>query len=373
LHPCEGNRALCEGVILFERAAEGRGMPGEKRTTSVDVDGDRFTIDGAPTYEGRTHEGHSIEGLLFNARLVHAIFDDENPETVDNWAYPDTDEWDPERNVGEFLAAMPTWYDRGLRAIGINLQCGSPEGYSEDQPWLVSAFHEDGRLKAEWTDRLRRVLDRADALGMVVVLGLFYFGQDGVLEDEAAVKRAVDEAIEWLHDGGYRNVLIEVANECDIHYDHDVLGPDRIAELIERVQNAERDGHRYLASASFSGGVVPSDDVVDAADFVLLHGNGVDDPDRIREMVTEVRNLPSYEPMPVVFNEDDHFRFGSECNMDAALESGASWGYFDPGENDYWHGYQSPPVRWDPNTARKKAFFGYLDGVTGPEDAPAAE
>jgi hypothetical protein len=81
-------------------------------------------------------------------------------------------------------------------------------------------------------------------------------------------------------------------------------------------------------------------------------------------MVAETRELPSYEPMPIVFNEDDHFRFGSDCNMLAAIESGASWGYFDPGENDYWHGYQSPPTRWDINTARKKAFFGYLDGVT---------
>jgi hypothetical protein len=54
--------------------------------------------------------------------------------------------------------------------------------------------------------------------------------------------------------------------------------------------------------------------------------------------------------------------------MLAAVESGASWGYFDPGENDYWHGYQCPPVRWDLNTARKKAFFAYLDGVTGPGD-----
>jgi hypothetical protein len=115
---------------------------------------------------------------------------------------------------------------------------------------------------------------------------------------------------------------------------------------------------------------VPPDDVLAASDFVLLHGNGVDDPDRIREMVATVRARQAYDPMPIVFNEDDHFRFGSDSNMLAAIEAGASWGYFDPGENDYWHGYQSPPVRWDRNTARKKAFFGYLDGVTGPERGP---
>ncbi|WP_436907969.1 hypothetical protein [Halosimplex marinum] len=348
-------------------------MFGESSATRVGIDGERFTVDGRPTYEGRSHEGTSIEGRLFNARLVHAWFDDDNPETRDEWAYPDTGEWDPERNVAEFCAALPDYRDHGLRAVAANLQCGSPEGYSETQPWTVSAFRPDGSLKPEWMARVERVLDRADDLGLVVILGLFYFGQDGVLEDEAAVKRAVDEAVEWLLDREYTNVLVEVANECDINYDHDIIDVERVTELIERVKGIERDGFRYPVGVSTSGGVVPPDDVVADSDFALLHGNGVDDPDRVREMVAEVRERPSYEPMPVVFNEDDHFAFGSESNLDAAVEAGASWGYFDPGGNDYWHGYQSPPVRWDANTPRKKAFFAYLDGVTGPEDAPAGD
>ncbi|QPV61654.1 hypothetical protein I7X12_12920 [Halosimplex litoreum] len=348
-------------------------MFGSDRSTRVGIDGERFTIDGRPTYEGRSHEGTSIEGRLFNARLVHAWFDDDNPETRDNWAYPDTGAWDAERNVAEFCAALPAYRESGLRAIAANLQCGSPEGYSETQPWTVSAFRPDGSLKPDWMGRVERVLDRADELGLVVILGLFYFGQDAVLEDEAAVKRAVDEAVEWLLDREYTNVLVEVANECDINYDHDIIGADRVTELIERVRGIERDGFGYPVGVSCSGGVVPPDDVVAASDFALLHGNGVDDPDRIREMVAQVRERSSYEPMPIVFNEDDHFAFGSESNLDAAIEAGASWGYFDPGENDYWHGYQSPPVRWDENTARKKAFFAYLDGVTGPADAPPTD
>lgn len=343
-------------------------MFGSDRHTRVGIDGETVTINGVPTYEGRTHEGRSIEGRLFNSRMIQALFDDANPETVDNWAYPDTGTWNPDRNVGEFLAAMPEWYAHGLRAVTINLQCGSPEGYSSDQPWIVSAYRPDGSLKPDWLDRLQRVLDRADRLGMVVILGLFYFGQDDVLEDETAVTNAVDNVIEWLLDEGYTNVVIEVANECDIHYDHDVIDAGRVAELIERVRTSEREGYRYPVGTSFSGGTVPPDDVVAASDVVLLHGNGVDDPARIREMVAEVRDRPSYEPLPIVFNEDDHFGFGSDSNLDAAIESGASWGYFDPGHNDYWHGYQSLPVRWDSNTARKKAFFGYLAGVTGPED-----
>ncbi|WP_207589977.1 hypothetical protein [Halomontanus rarus] len=344
---------------------------GENRYTRVGIDGEAFTINGTATYEGRSWEGNSIEGLLFNARTVQALFDDENLETRDRWAYPDTGTYDPDRNVAEFLAAMPEWHDHGLRAVTVNLQCGSPEGYSDEQPWTVSAYRPDGSLKPAWMDRFRRVLDRADALGMVVIVGLFYFGQDEVLEDEAAVVAALNNAVEWLLDREYTNVIVEVNNECDIEYDHGILRPERVPELIERVRRKERNGFRYPAGTSFSGGTVPTDDAISASDVVLVHGNGVNDPDRIREMVAEVRDRPSYESMPIVFNEDDHFRFGSDCNVRAAIEAGASWGYFDPGENDYWHGYQSPPVRWDANTARKKAFFGYLDGVTSEQrDGP---
>ena len=342
-------------------------MFGEHRNTRVGIDDDQFTINGRKTYEGRVHEGTPLDGLLFNSRFVHACFDDANPETIQNWAYPDTGDWDPDRNVAKFLSAMPMYREAGLRAIATNLQCGSPEGYSKEQPWIVSAFDETGSLKADWVQRFEAVIERADNLGMVVLLGLFYFGQDGVLADEEAVKNAVDNTLSWLFDREYTNIVIEVANECDLGYDHDIIRTPRTTELIDQVAQQSRDGYRYLVGTSLSGGKVPADIIVEASDVIFLHGNGVEDPDRIREMVQEVRDKPSYEPKPIVFNEDDHFCFGSDCNMLAAIESRASWGYFDPGENNYWHGYQSPPVRWDANTARKKAFFGYLSGVTGAE------
>ena len=66
-----------------------------------------FTINGQPTYAGRTYRGWPIEGLLMNVRAVQATFDDINPETRDQWAYPDTGVWDPERNLSEFLAVLP--------------------------------------------------------------------------------------------------------------------------------------------------------------------------------------------------------------------------------------------------------------------------
>ncbi len=95
----------------------------------VAIEGDSFLINGEPTYAGRWWRGHRLEGLLMNARLVQGIFDDLNPQTRSRWDYPDGP-WDPERNTGEFVAAMPRWRSHGLLGFTINLQGGSPEGYS---------------------------------------------------------------------------------------------------------------------------------------------------------------------------------------------------------------------------------------------------
>ena len=159
------------------------------RMTAVSIEGEKFTINGQPTYAGRTWHGKKIEGLLLNSRMVQAIFDDHNPETVSRWAYLDTKKWDPDRNTREFVAAMPQWRRHGLLAFTVNLQGGSPEGYSAAQPWHNSAFDNDGSLRSDYLKRLETVLDQADELGMVVILGMYYFGQDGRLADEAAVKR----------------------------------------------------------------------------------------------------------------------------------------------------------------------------------------
>jgi hypothetical protein len=334
---------------------------GSSRRTVVSIHGDAFHINGKPTYAGRTWQGKKIEGLLLNSRMVQGTFDDLNPETVGRWAYPDTRTWDAERNNREFLAAMAEWRRHGLLAITLNLQGGSPEGYSQKQPWHNSALTPTGDLRPEYLARFERILDRADDIGMVVILGIFYFGQDERLQDEAAVVRGLDNALEWIKSKRYRHVIIEVNNECNIRYDHAILKPERIHELIARTR-----AQGFLAGTSFGGGTIPRENVVRASDFLLLHGNGVKDPQKIADMVRKTRAVPGYRPLPILFNEDDHFDFDlPENNFVAAVGEYCGWGYFDPGKNNYEEGYQSPPVRWDLNTDRKRRFFSKLKEITG--------
>ncbi len=322
---------LCLAMTVPVSAAE--------RHTSISISGDEFRINGKPTYAGRRWNGHNIQGLLLNSRMVQGIFDDLNANTVLRWAYPDTGKWDAERNTREFI-----------------------------QPWNNSAIAEDGSLRTDYMKRLERIIDRADELGMVVILGYFYFGQDERLRDEAAVIRATDNATEWIFARGYRNVLVEIDNECNVRYEHAILQPERVHELIERVKKITRNGRSLLVTTSYGGGTIPKQNVVRAADFLLIHGNDISDPKGISEMVRKIHVMPSYRGVPILFNEDDHYDFEKPMNnFIAAVREHASWGYFDfrMKNEGFDEGYQSVPVNWSISSVRKRGFFTLVGEITG--------
>jgi hypothetical protein len=340
-----------------------------KTHTIVAIKNDQFYINGKPTYEKRYWNGFKIEGLLLNSRMVQGIFDDLNPETKNTWIYPDTKKWDPDRNTSEFVMNMEKWRSFGLLSFTINMQGGSPQGYSSAQPWYNSAYTEDGSLRPEYMARLEKILNRADELGMVPIVGLFYFGQDERLKDEKSVINAVNNVIGWLMDRNYKNILVEVNNECNVNrYEHDILKPPRVHELIDMVRNKEKNGFRYYVGTSYGGGFIPLPNVVKSSDFILIHGNGVSDPVKITEMVDKTRKVEGYTTKPILFNEDDHFNFEKEPNnFTAAVKSYASWGYFDYRMKDetFVDGYQSVPVDWGINSQRKIQFFNLLKEITG--------
>ncbi|HEY1052202.1 MAG TPA: hypothetical protein VGE39_20665 [Prosthecobacter sp.] len=339
--------------------------------TAVTIQGEDFHINDKPTYAGREWQGHRIEGLLMNSRMVQGTFDDRNPETVKNWVYPDTQKWDADRNTNEFIAAMPEWRAHGLLAFTLNFQGGSPYGYSKDQPWHNSAINDDGTLDEKFLARTERIIAKADELGMVVILGIFYFGQDQRQKDEQAVIAAVEATTRWVLGKKWLHVVLEINNETNIpKYDHDILKTKRVHELIQRAKSIEVDGRRLLVGTSFGGGGVPSKNVIEHSDFLLIHGNGVKGPDAMRKFIEKVKAARGERKFPIVVNEDDHFDFEQpDNNMTAAVKEHVSWGYFDFRRKDatqaFNDGYQSVPVNWDISSERKKGFFKLLKEITG--------
>lgn len=355
--------------------------------TQVRIVNDEFHIDGRPTYNGRTFEGKKIQGLLFNVRAVQATFDDANPATRNRWLYPDTGVWNPDRNTDEFCAALPAWRDHGVLAFTVNFQGGGaiyePEVYDH---YDNNGFTPQGELKPAYADRMGRVLARADELGMVAIVGFFYWKHVQKLADEAAVWRAAHSALDFLAGTGHGNILIEIANETDITgFGHPIFQPGEAHKMID----ALRQRHPQFSYSTSQVGAnpetgrgMPPASLVGAADYVFLHGNGCD-PARLERAIHKVQTMPEFQrhPKPLIINEDSP----GLPNLEVAWRNYVSWGYYDQGfgsgwKGDHWvrfetqpreqtyealSGFQTPPVNWGINTEYKRAFFARVGEITG--------
>ena len=70
-------------------------------------------------------------------------------------------------------------------------------------------------------------------------------------------------------------------------------------------------------------------------------------------MIDSVKNSSKYKKQPIIINEAGN----NASYLDYCISQGVGWGYYDQGSNNYKDGYQSPPINWSINTAKKKEFF----------------
>lgn len=318
-------------------------------STTVSISGSDFRVNGATT-----NAGTAAAGLLLNSRMINAVFDDANRSN--DWAYPDTGVWSASRNTREFVSRISAYAANGLDAVTVGLQggCPWPDGTcgTATRDENVSAFTASGSLKTAWLSRLRDVLDAADANGLVVDLSLFYAYQDQRVGD---VETAARNVIDFLVAGGYRNVLLEVCNECNlVEFDHADLDPGvGLPALLSRLSDYAP--ATLPISASVTGGYALAGNVsgalLSAEDFVTFHCN----EQTTDAIETEIAALRARTTKPIVTNE-----CGSDLSrMNAAVASGVSFGYYEQGPGGYSAaGFQAVPARWGPRTSPlKRAFF----------------
>jgi hypothetical protein len=350
--------------------------------TSVRVETTQFLVNNRPTYEGITYRGKLIEGLLFNSRMVQAIFDDANLATAVHWRYPDTGMWDPDRNTDEFCAVLPEFRRHGLLAVTVGLQGGgsvyTPAIYDH---YVNSAYEPDGTFKPAYFDRLSRVIQTADVAGMVVIVNYFYWKHAARLDGEAVIRRVTEQVTDWLLRTGCQNILVDVANEAGDWWGQPAFSAENVHRLIEIVQQTTLDGRRLLAGASTGGGAaLPVGRWREIEDFHMPHGNGLK-PDELRAKLRRLKDTDEFRhrPRPILVNEDSVF----VDNLEAAIDENASWGFYHQGYGSHYRdlmdwttrrretryedlsGYQTVPVNWGINDPWKRAFFERMKAITG--------
>jgi hypothetical protein len=328
--------------------------------THLSIDGESFRLNGDLSYAEIDSCPATNRGLLLNARFIQGVFDDRaEPGRFARWGHA---AWDPEANTQNLIDALQDWQAQGLRAFTVGLQGGGPCFTIDNDSIDNNPFGTDGQaLDPAYAQRLDRLIRGADACGMVVIVSYFYGSQAKRLRDGRAVRAAVSTASRFLREGGYTNVLIEVANELNIGQfkDHPLIQqPEGMASLIDLARQ-ESGG---LAVGCSGGGGYINREVAEASDYVLIHGNGCS-RQRFYNMVQQVRSWNLNRP--IVCNEDSQ----ALGNMAVALRQGVSWGYYNNMTK------QEPPTDWG-ITPGEDAFFahrmatavGLAPSVPAPED-----
>jgi len=190
---------------------------------------------------------------------------------------------------------------------------------------------------------------------MIVIVSFLYASQAPRLHDGRAVRHAVIGASRFLRDGGYTNVIIEVANEYNLdgfHFHPIVQTDEGIASLIDL---ARHESGGLPVGSSGCGGYV-NREVAEVSDVILVHGNGL----HRQGYYNLIRKAQSWNlDKPIVCNED------SPCftHLNVAYDTHTSWGYYNN------HTKQDVPADWHV-TKGEDTFFAHrmAEGIGIPVD-----
>ena len=278
--------------------------------THISIADSQWRLNGRITYPETP-----AQGLLMNVRMVNAVFEDKTRS-----------EFDADENTSEFIKQIPVYLAHGVRAFTIGLQGGFP-GY---EGAINSAFKPDGSLQKSYFRRVKRVIEACDRNGVIVILGCYYQRQDQILRDEKAVRTGVVNTVRWLKRSGYKNVVLEIANEFNHSgFNHPVL--KKSEGQAELIRLAKETWPKLLVSTSGLGNGRLPDNVCRASDFLLIHFNGT----KLDDIPKRIKALKKYGK-PIICNEDQ--KYGEQAAEAARLsvENGASWGFMHEKVNQHF-------------------------------------
>lgn len=307
-------------------------------SSTLSISGNKLLLNGE-----YINKGTPAEGLLINSRMIQGISDGFN-----NWPYPDTGKWNATRNNEEFIQNMPLWKSKGLNAFTVGMQGGAPK--SGATGYKNSAFNGDGTLKSSYMGRLRKILDKANELNMIVIVSMFYRTQVSIFGTYSNAYIGAKNLLMWLKNNNYSNIIIEPVNECEFS-EFSSVGLSCSQNVVELIKLAKSYG--FPSGNSLKGGKIPSSSIIDTSSVILIHGNSLSSNSEYKTMIDGVKKSSKYKGQPIVVNEASK----SSSYLDYCISQGVGWGYYDQGSNNYKDGYQSPPINWGINTSSKKSFF----------------
>ena len=300
--------------------------------TKLSIEGNRFLINGQPTYSELPACPAAYRGLLLNARFIQGVFDDRlSPERFHRFGRT----FDAEQNTDALITALPAWYACGLRAFTVGFQGGGPCFTLDNGTIDNNPYSPDGTaIDPAYLARMRRIIDAADQLGMVCnCQPAVWFAMPVFETGRRHSARPCKTACSWLRGFAPGNVILEVANEFDFATFDGCPAIQNEASMAELIAMARTASGGLPVGCSGSGGFF-SQIVAEASDVILVHSNS----QSRQQFANLLKKALAVRPRrPVICNEDSQ----ALGNLAVALRYGVSWGYYNNMTK------QEPPTDWE--------------------------
>ncbi len=148
--------------------------------------------------------------------------------------------------------ALDTMVAHGINLIGVYIQ-GSNGGWPDAEAGK-NGYTPEGHLKEDFARRLEWLVREADRRGMVVMVGLFSPRKDQEFQDEAAVRRAVEETARFLAERKLKNVFVDIMHE----YSHERIDRDLFREPGGAEKKAKLTAWFSAIAPDIEAGVCPT-------------------------------------------------------------------------------------------------------------------
>jgi hypothetical protein len=320
--PSEVQTVIATGAML--NTAQG-GSAYDDRMFYIRYDGGDLADTGWELTYSQPQNPSGQRGKMVTMRLTQAVYlNDASGTRTQDMVLADAQE-----NTAYFIEQIPDYREHGVLCWSVGGEGGNALNQASDPNISQGDFTPDGTngsrspLSADGTtwktgrkELLESVVEALNDEGMTMCFGPFYQQMFYWHDTQAHYRAAMSTYTDWLIEKGYRNVLIDLANEAGADpaggWDDGTLVFDtdaRVADELDYLRGLWA-GEPWRPPIGCSSRSKPGPLVIAESDVHWYHGNvsgGVSNkPIRVQEI------LDDSTVGPVVMNEDENVQGSTE-------------------------------------------------------------
>jgi len=297
---------------------------------------------------------------------------------TDMCAFFDNDITDVEKNKREFIANIPKWRDSGVNLVTVGLQSPCPFGEyykkareqnkSIDISSNSSAICPDGSLDYGFLDNAGEIIAAANKFGFFVLVNILSAAREDIFEDEYAVINGIFNAVDWLSEQNFTDILVNITDISHTFYKSSILSGDNIIKILQSVK--KRAENKLFIGAGVKN-ISNFNEYIKSSDFIPVYAINAKSVYTTKNMLEKIyflkekmRETGKNIPIIMAKGDDLNDKYSSygKNNLTEALENGISWCYYD--QNGFVL-LKDDIINWDKNSSPEKIkFFETVKKIT---------